>query len=221
MLLNNDTVVDKSAIGYLIDYIENNEVNVVIPQIRLFFEPQKIWNCGGELTWFGSKRYNYANQFYSSLEHDSVLQVTFFTGCAVLFKAEVFDEVGLLSEDYFFGTEDFNYSQRLVQSNINVFCLMKSIIYHKVGQTIGKEYLSFSIINHYLGHFINQRKRIPLLFWILWVVLYNIYIGIMVTYRYHFGFMKVCKLIFYLMKYSIVFDNVNKDKYIYIRNKFK
>jgi GT2 family glycosyltransferase len=220
MLLNNDTVVENSAIGYLFEYMENNQVNVVIPQIRLFFEPEKIWNCGGELTWYGTKRYNFSNQYYNALVVDPVFQVSFFTGCAVLFKAEVFEKVGLLSENYFFGTEDFNFSQRLVQSEIKVFCLMKSIVYHKVGQTISKESLSFSILNHYLGHFINQRKIVPFLFWIIWLVFYNMYIWIMITYRYRMGYIESCRLIFLLLKYSFVFDNVNKKNYLLLKNKF-
>jgi GT2 family glycosyltransferase len=201
--------------------LEENDIDAVIPQIRLFFDPEKIWNCGGELTWFGTKRYHYANKNFNIVNNNIAMRVSFFTGCAVLFKSEVFKNVGLLSEDYFFGTEDLNYSQRLAQSDIKVYCLMKSIIYHKVGQSIGRENLSFSILNHYLGHYINQRQRSPLVFWIFWMLLYNIYIFIMIIYRYQLGFGKNIKLIFFLTKYSFVFSNVRKDHFIYLKNKLR
>jgi hypothetical protein len=220
MLLNNDTVIHNCSIRYLLEYLEENDIDAVIPQIRLFFDPEKIWNCGGELTWFGTKRYHYANKNFN-IVNNIAMRVSFFTGCAVLFKSEVFKNVGLLSEDYFFGTEDLNYSQRLAQSDIKVYCLMKSIIYHKVGQSIGRENLSFSILNHYLGHYINQRQRSPLVFWIFWMLLYNIYIFIMIIYRYQLGFGKNIKLIFFLTKYSFVFSNVRKDHFIYLKNKLR
>jgi hypothetical protein len=221
MLLNNDTVIDNYSIKYLFEFLLERDIDAVIPQIRLFFEQEKIWNCGGELTWFGTKRYNYANRNVNTVNNNLAMRVSFFTGCAVLFKAEVFEKVGLLSEDYFFGTEDLNYSQRLAQNDIKVFCLMKSIIYHKVGQSIGKENLFFSILNHYLGHFINQRRRSPLIFWFFWMFFYNIYIFIMIFYRYQFGLLKNIKLIFLLTKYSFEFGNLKKDRYIYLKNKLR
>lgn len=219
MLLNNDTVVHESSISYMLEFFENSDAGVLIPQIRLFYYPEKIWNCGGKLTWYGSKAYYYANQYFSKVNDDLAMEVSFFTGCAVLFKIEVFEKVGLLSEDYFFGTEDLNFSQRLAQSDIKAYCLMKSIIYHKVGQSIGKENLSFSILNHYLGHFINQKKRSSFVFWIFWVVFYSLYIILMLFYRYRFSFLQIFKILYFLIKYSFIFNNVGKNNYLYIKNK--
>ena len=132
MLLNNDTIVTENTFSILKNFImENTSFIAITPQIRLYNDKEKIWNCGGELTYFGSRKYFFESDHYTLLPGDrKYKKITFVTGCALLFK---FKSTGFLSEDYFFGEEDYEFSLRLKDNQMDMACVFGSVIFHKVG----------------------------------------------------------------------------------------
>ncbi|GET29337.1 glycosyltransferase [Prolixibacter sp. SD074] len=158
MLLNNDTEVEPDALDKLESHINNNEnIYAVTPQIRFFHDKEKIWNCGGELTYFGSRKYYYAGEHYTSIPSaKNASDITFVTGCALLFR---YKETGVLTEDFFFGEEDYEFSLRLKMKNLKMTCLYGSIIYHKVGSTIKKNNNTLnSTYLYYINRLIDVRN---------------------------------------------------------------
>lgn len=157
MLLNNDTEIEGDALKSLDIFITtNNDYMVVTPQIRLFSNKQKIWNCGGKLTLFGSRRYYYADESIEKVPGSGSSTVTFVTGCALLFQ---YKKTGILTEDFFFGEEDYEFSLRMKKNSYKIACLYNSIIYHKVGSTINKNSnLTNSIYLYYINRLINTRN---------------------------------------------------------------
>lgn len=158
MLLNNDTTIESSSIGKLVEFLELNKNYVAVsPQIRHFYDSTKIWNCGGEIKWYGSCKYFYAEKNIGIVPNKGYIDVTFLTGCALMFKPV---KTGLLTEKYFFGEEDYEFSLRQRRIDNKMACNLESVIYHKVSSTalhiqkdmIGKTY-------HYLlCRMINNRE---------------------------------------------------------------
>ena len=164
MLLNNDTEIVHNSLSILNDFINKNKDFVAVtPQIRLYNPKNKIWNCGGKLTYFGSRKY-----FYSDKNIDKVPQIghsliTFVTGCALLFQ---YKKTGVLTEDFFFGEEDYEFSLRMQEKNFKMACVYESIIYHKVGSTIKKNSNAInSIYLYYINRFINSRNYYSKIRW--------------------------------------------------------
>jgi len=157
MLLNNDTEISHDALTALNKFInENNEITAITPQIRLFKDKDKIWNCGGRLTFFGSRKYFYAEENIDKVPTKGYSFITFITGCALVFQ---YKKTGILTEDFFFGEEDYEFSLRLKKNSLRMVCLYNSIIYHKVGSSIKKSHNVVSAIYlYYINRLINTRN---------------------------------------------------------------
>lgn len=149
-LLNNDTIVENSAIYNLRDFsIKNSKYVAIVPQIRLFEPNNRTWNCGGKITWYGARKYYYANADISEVPQVGFKEVDYVTGCALLLNLE---ETGILSERFFFGEEDFELSLRLSKKKMKKACFFESIIYHKDGGTQKK--LTEDKLGHITAHYI-------------------------------------------------------------------
>jgi len=221
LFLNNDTVVTPSSIEKLVNFLEKyHDYYGATGQIRFYDKPFKVWNCGGSIKWYGGRLYNYANCPISTIPRNKWKRISFFNGCYVLFRTTLFKNIGLLSDLFFFGEEDFEFSQRLKRYDYKIACVYDSIIYHKVGATkknlnmenIGKVYL------YYLNRFINMRNYWPLYKWHLWRFMYFFYIFVLLKMKYKYSFQKIfhfCKLLYHN---SIKLKRVDKNIYDQVMN---
>ena len=171
LLLNNDTEVTPDFLTKLATFSQHHpEYRVLTPKIHYFFDKTKIWNCGGKLS-MGFRKYYYAGQTDAAVKEKEYIPIGFVTGCALFFTPELLDGEGrLLTERFFFGEEDFEFSMRMDAQGIKMACLLDSVIYHKVGASssrmsgLGKIYL------HYLNRFIDIRLHKSALFYMLWAL---------------------------------------------------
>lgn len=144
LLLNNDTEVAKNAISELFNFaLTHLHFTAFVPQIRLFNPADRIWNCGGKISWYGARFYYYPNEHIKNVPQTGYKEIDYTTGCALLFDMS---RTGKLTERFFFGEEDFEFSLRLKKKSLKKICLFSSIIYHKVGGTQKRD------INSYNGH---------------------------------------------------------------------
>src|SRR5258708_21092867 len=61
MLLNNDTVVSPEAFQELRRFLTSHpEFTAITAQVRYFKPNTRIQNCGGDLTYFGIRKYKFA-----------------------------------------------------------------------------------------------------------------------------------------------------------------
>jgi GT2 family glycosyltransferase len=133
LLLNNDTTVTPDFLEELRKGRLLYPDAVLIPQIRLYHDPKRIWNCGGLLIWPGRKAYYLDNAPVAQAAEMEGLPVSFVTGCALLYQPLL---TGLLTERFFFGEEDMEFSWRLEKMKVPAWCIHRSVIFHKVGQTL-------------------------------------------------------------------------------------
>lgn len=178
MLLNNDTVVHENSFFELSKFIKLNPgIKAITPQIRYYEPNTKVWNCGGELTYWGSRKYYFANADHLVVPKTGFRKITFITGCALLFK---YKETGPLTEKFFFGEEDYEFSLRMKNNGMKMACVFNSIIYHKVGSSIKKlSKLQELIYIQYISRLINTRNYYSLLRWQITKVLCYLYIPVL------------------------------------------
>ncbi|MFB6340424.1 glycosyltransferase [Saccharicrinis sp. FJH62] len=165
LLLNNDTEVKPDFLNNLVSFMHQNKQYVAVtPQIRWYEPNTKIWNCGGRITWFGNRRYYFAGKHINLIKLKKTFDITFITGCALMFKPQI---TGILSEQFFFGEEDFEFSMRMKKQKQKMACISDSIVYHKVGKSIKFKEASNKlnrIFLFYSSRFINQKNFYPYLF---------------------------------------------------------
>jgi len=197
LLLNNDTVVASEAIGAMVGLLEKQpQVMGVTPRI-LYYDADRVWNCGGDLTAFGGRRYHWHGRRADETPQDGWRQVSFITGCAALLRTDLFCRVGLLSERFFFGEEDFEFAQRLRRARLPLACCYGATIRHKVSRSVAEvaeaaqgppaDALANRIRLHYLNRFIDMRGYYPRPVWEAWRLVYLAYIALLLTRRYRFA----------------------------------
>jgi|MTBAKSStandDraft_2_1061841.scaffolds.fasta_scaffold03151_6 GT2 family glycosyltransferase len=220
-LLNNDTVADPHALSLLVDFLQqNSSCQVVVPQIRYYDRPEVVWNCGGDLKWYGARKYKYVNQPVAALPARPSLDVTFVTGCALLIRCALLEKYGGLSEQFFFGEEDFEFCLRMKKHRVRMSCCLDSVIYHKVGSSVNKA--SKKAVNkvyvHYLNRFINLRKYWPLALWQPWRFCYGIFIYNLLGRRYQISRRHRILFLRNLMRDSASMDGVDRRRFFAIMN---
>lgn len=176
-LLNNDTEVMPDFMTKLLYYANKYpQYCLLTPQIRLFYEQDKLWNCGGQIM-FGLRKYNYGRQPVSEIKEKEIIECTFVTGCAVLFTRSLLNENNeFFSENFFFGEEDFELALRLKKEGKKMACVVSSVIYHKVGRSTRKANSLKRSYIYYLNRFINVRHYSNKASYLFWKVCYSPYV---------------------------------------------
>lgn len=219
-LLNNDTVVEGDALCKLICLLESDTTfDGASAEIRYHRTPEKVWNCGGRLTWFGSRSYLYAGVSHTTIPSDRVIPITFATGCALLLRTSLLDEIGLLSERFFFGEEDIEFSRRMKRYKKQLACKTGAIVYHKVGSTMNLRAASVGNKNigrvylHYLNRFVHMKAEWPPYIWEAWRLLSAIYILPMLKFRYQIPWRNLFKMYQCLLGESSHLTSVDKNTF--------
>jgi len=210
LLLNNDTLVTPEFLKNLINFSYNNPEYVALTPVICYADvPDMIWNCGGKITWFGNRRYYYAGKSLNKLPEKAYSDITFITGCALFFKPS---ETGKLSEKFFFGEEDFEFSLRLLKSKRKIACVYNSLIFHKVGSSIKKQ--SDALLNgiflQYVSRFIDHKYYYSTIFrWVLFLInsTYGLYLT---TIKYKVGITKSLRFWYLVGRYSGRQNSISK-----------
>lgn len=177
LLLNNDTEVEPDFLVKLEDFQRSHpKFKVLTPLIHFGYDKSKIWNAGGKLK-LGFRKYYYANQTREAVKESLFKPITFVTGCALYVSPEQLDADGkLLTERFFFGEEDFEFSLRMNGLGVKMACVINSVIYHKVGSSINKSFTPGKFYIHYLNRFIDIRLNYGKLFYKVWAAVYKPYL---------------------------------------------
>ena len=213
LLLNNDTEVCPDFLVQLESFSRKHpECRVLTPKINFFYDKQKVWNCGGKLS-FGFRKYYYAGQPHSAVSESEYIRISFITGCALFFYPELLDEQGhLLTERFFFGEEDFEFSLRMKEQGISMACVLDSLIYHKVGASGNKMNSVGKLYMHYLNRYIDVRQHMKGASFTLWKLL-NFPLVMRYFYRATRSIKTTYKLYRQLRKEAITKDGVSQEDF--------
>lgn len=131
LLLNNDTVVEKDFLEYLVsEMINESSIGVTIPKIY-YYKKNIVWSAGGYISKLRGTGITYGN-FSDSLTKDQKKVVNFGSGCCLLIRAEVLEQIGGMDENYFLYVEDADLSKKVTYTGAKILYVPKSKIYHKV-----------------------------------------------------------------------------------------
>jgi len=134
MLINNDTIIDPNALDLLVEACLPKDVGLTGPLIFYSAAPDKIWSAGSmrsRLTLDLTDDNGRNKTFMEITERD------FLTCCALLFKREVLNKVGLMDEDYFFYQEELDYCYQVRGAGYRILLVPEAKVWHKVSLTAG------------------------------------------------------------------------------------
>lgn len=175
ILLNNDTVVEPGFAEPLVAAAESDpRIGAVTGKIYYAADRRRIWCAGGDHHWLlGNCEYT-GEGMVDRGQFDRMREIGFATMCYSLFPRRVFEAVGLVPEQYFFGLEEWDYSVALRKAGYQLVYVPDSVIYHKVGQSYGR-FEAGMIYNFYRNKILFTRSYMPRWFWWAWYVVFAAY----------------------------------------------
>lgn len=148
---NNDTLVDPEYIKELIKSVESNDqIGAVVPKIYFAkgYEFHKdrykdedlgkvIWYGGGYIDWKNVLGNHKGVDEVDKGQYDKEEETELATGCCILIKRKIIDEVLGYDDRYFLYYEDADLSQRIQGVGYKLFYAPKAVIWHKNAQSTG------------------------------------------------------------------------------------
>jgi GT2 family glycosyltransferase len=139
LLLNNDTIVSPSFLRELVAVAESDpKIGLLSPKIYYFEPPDRIWYAGGVRKPMRSLPKHLGLHQRDDGDNSATREATFFTGCALLIKAAVIRQIGLLDEVFFLGFEDADWSVRALQAGYKGVYVPAAVIWHRDGYSTYK-----------------------------------------------------------------------------------
>ena len=162
-LLNNDAVADPFWAERLMDAGKDPRLGIGASKVVLFRDRSRLDSAGDSMTsvGVGFKRGHLgpADQY---LDAEYVFGAS---GCAMLLRRAMLDDVGLLDEDFFFSCEDSDLCFRAQLRGWKCLYVPDALVYHKLNTSIGRlsgEYVYFGQRNVEYLYFKNMPRP---LFW--------------------------------------------------------
>lgn len=150
VILNNDTLFDRSSILEMLDALVLNRADVVCPKI--YFEKGFEYHHDryqkkdlGKVFWFAGTIMDWANVIahhrgvdeVDEGQYDKKPHIDFITGACFMVRRNVFDKIAGFDESYFLYYEDADLSMKMKKNDFKMILAVKSIIYHKNAGSTG------------------------------------------------------------------------------------
>jgi GT2 family glycosyltransferase len=140
LLLNNDTLVPEGSLRRLVRAMQENPAAwAATPRICYAADPARVWYDGGavgRLT--GWIKHHGIRQLAGKRENHQRF-VGYGTGCALLLRPGLVDDIGLLDEGYHFYGEDADYSLRITAAGGKILHVPLALVLHKVSASLGRQ----------------------------------------------------------------------------------
>jgi len=133
LLLNNDAIVDRKCIGKMLHAFDNSEnIGICGPRIYYYFKPEIIWQGGGYFNYLtgGNVVPEKNHQPVSYIAKNR--RVSFLTGCVMLIKRNVIENIGMFNERIYFYEEDVDYCLRARNAGFKLLYVTEAYAWHKV-----------------------------------------------------------------------------------------
>jgi GT2 family glycosyltransferase len=164
MLLNNDTKVNSDFLSFLVERLENeNNLGAIQPLILQMDDKNKVWNAGGEfIKLFGLPKVIDKGKNIKSINPNKHY-TEWISGCCIMLKSKVINEVGLLDNSFFAYFEDVDWSLRIKNDGYLLGIDNRSIIYHYESGSSKTSSKSREGFLNPVVHYYNFRNHIKLI----------------------------------------------------------
>lgn len=138
-LLNNDTVVEPDTLSALVAVMEGDrKAGMVGSKIRYFDARDRLWYAGAFLDGRVPYRCGHRGLNEEDLgQYDDAGETGYVTGCSLLVRRELIEQIGLLDEGLFLYFEDTDWGARARSSGWKLLYAPQSLVLHKASATMG------------------------------------------------------------------------------------
>ena len=171
IFLNNDTIVNKDFIGFLINQLKKDKsIMQVAPKI-LYHKSNLIWFAGGKLNLLLGIIYHIGIRKENGINFNKIKQIDFATGCCFAMRSNDFKKIGMFDESFDMYCEDVDLSLRITKFGGKIHYVPQSKIYHNVSHSFGGQKSIKKILLKYKSRVFLVRKHKPFSFPIILIFL--------------------------------------------------
>ena len=167
LVLNEDTILDPDCLTQMIDVGESDaQIGVVGPMVYHFDEPDVIQSAGGQLNWYWQGSHIAQNEPDHG-QFDQPHRVDWISGCAIMVKRDVIEQVGMLDERFFYYEEETEWCIRAGKRDWQIMHVPEAKLWHKGVQ---RDYQPKPSVTYYKtrNRFLTLAKhQAPLTTWIM------------------------------------------------------
>lgn len=155
LLLNPDVLLADDALDVLEEVLDDDpRVGVVAPLLLDRSDPSAVASAGMRFgQWTGRMRHDDVGRSFATEAVRRRRTVAGASGCALLLRREMLEDVGLLDEEYFFGFEDLDLCLRARRAGWATVCAGDAVAYHQGSAAMGESSparLYYATRNHLL-----------------------------------------------------------------------
>jgi GT2 family glycosyltransferase len=134
LLLNNDTEVALNFLHLLVETAEaDSTIGIAGPTIYYHEQPQIVWSAGGGIDWRRGQTWMMGlNEHDVGQFGEEPRKVDFVTGCCMLVRRAVLEQVGLLDERFFAYYEETEWCVRAQRAGFKIVHVPQAKIWHKI-----------------------------------------------------------------------------------------
>ena len=146
MLMNDDVKVDEGIIRELVAVAESDpKIGMVGPKIYYFDPPDQIWFAGGDVL---LNRGVVRHRGIRETDHgqfDQVSDCDYITGCAMMVRREVVEQIGVLDPAYLAYYEDTDWCMRARRAGWRIVYAPQARMWHKISASTGGQLTRYKI----------------------------------------------------------------------------
>jgi hypothetical protein len=134
MILNNDTIVAPDMMDVMINAMQQDpSIAISGPTIYYYDQPDIVWSAGSSVDWEHGR-----TEMLGIGEEDkgqfgqAPRAVEFVTGCALLARRDVWEQVGLLDNRFFMYYEETEWCVRAARAGFKIAHIPLAMMWHKI-----------------------------------------------------------------------------------------
>lgn len=167
-LLNNDTEIASDAVRLLVkSAMQIEKLGAIGPLIYYHEKKDLIWSAGGRIDFRWSNSYHRGIRSKDEKQFDSLEEVDYLTGCALMFPAEIVTEIGKLDESYWMYYEDADLCQRLKKAGFSIMFEPSAKVWHKISSSTGGNLSKRKMWYKFRSGIMFFRRYSPSVFWVV------------------------------------------------------
>jgi GT2 family glycosyltransferase len=130
-VLNEDTILDPECLSHLVSVGESDaRIGIVGPMVYHYDEPTIIQSAGGRLGRYWEAQHIAQNE-PDTQQFTDPHAVSWISGCAILVRRAVIEQVGMLDERFFYYWEETEWCLRAAKSSWRILHVPRARIWHK------------------------------------------------------------------------------------------
>ena len=149
LIMNNDVVVAPDCLGELLKAAGSDDrIAIVGPKIYHYDYKGRqdvIWAAGGRVRWWALKVHHSIGGNDDDLpKYQTQTETDWITGCVMMVRSTLTEEMGLLNPWYFIGYEDVEYCLKARKLGYKIVYVPTARVWHKVGSSTKRANIRFA-----------------------------------------------------------------------------